>query len=63
MDKWETAAKSQDSLIYYEPTMIRKPENPVVLGDPQHEASGLTTVFRNAPQSLREVESTATFEG
>ena len=63
MDKWETAAKSQNSLIYYEPTMIRRPQNPVVLGDPQHEASGLTTVFRNTPQSLREVESTATFEG
>jgi len=63
LDKWEATAKSQDSLIYYEPTMIREPQNPVVLGDPQHEARGLTTVFRNAPQSLREVESTATFEG
>jgi hypothetical protein len=63
IDKWKAAAKSQPSLIYYEPTMIREPQNPVVLGDPQHEASGLTTVFRNAPQSFREVESAATFEG
>jgi len=63
IDKWEAAAKSQPSLIYYEPTMIREPRNPVVLGDPQHEASGLTVVFRRAPQSLREIESTATFEG
>jgi len=63
IDKWQAAAKSQPSLIYYESTMIRGPQNPVVLGDPQHEAKGLTAVFRNAPQSLREVEATATFEG
>jgi hypothetical protein len=63
LDKWNAAARALDSLIYYEPTMIRGPENPVVLGDPQHEARGLVTVFRNAPQSLRDVESTTTFEG
>lgn len=63
MDKWEATAKSENALIYYEPTMIREPKNPVVLGDPQHEAAGLSVVFKNAPQSLREVEPTATFEG
>ena len=63
MDKWKATAKSLDALIYYESTMIREPRNPVVLGDPQHEAAGFTVVFKNAPQSLREVESTATFEG
>jgi hypothetical protein len=63
LDRWEAAAKGEPSLIYYEPTLIREPENPVVLGDVQHEVRGLTVVFRNAPQSLREVESTTTFEG
>jgi len=63
LDKWQAAAKSSLSLVYYESTMIRKPQNPVVLGDPQHESGGLPVVFRNTPQSLREVESTTTFEG
>jgi len=63
IDKWQACAKSQPSLIYYESTIIREPKNPVVLGDPQHEAANLPVVFRNAPQSLREVEATATFEG
>jgi DNA polymerase IIIc chi subunit len=63
LDKWNAAARALGSLIYYEPTMIRGPQNPVVLGDPQHEVRGLVTVFRNAPQSLRDVESTTTFEG
>lgn len=63
LDKWQLVAKSQPSLVYYEPTMIRNPQNPVVLGDAQHETGGLAVVFRNAPQSLREVESTTTFEG
>jgi len=63
LDKWNAAARTLDGLIYYEPTMIRGPENPVVLGDPQHEVRGFVTVFKNAPQSLRDVESTTTFEG
>lgn len=63
LDRWENAAKALPSLVYYEPTMIREPQNPVVLGDPQHEERGLTVVFRNSPQSLREVEPMATFEG
>lgn len=63
LDRWETAAKALSSLIYYEPTMIREPQNPVVLGDPQHEERNLPVVFRNSPQSLREVEPTATFGG
>ena len=62
-DKWKATAKGNSSLIYYEPTLVRSPTNPVVLGDPQHYAAGLPIVFRNVPQSLREVESTTTFEG
>jgi hypothetical protein len=63
LDRWESAAKGLPSLIYYEPSMIRDPANPVVLGDPQHEERGLPVVFKNSPQSLREIEPTATFEG
>jgi len=62
-DKWKATAKGNSSLIYYEPTLVRSPTNPVVLGDPQHYAAGLPIVFKNVPQSLREVESTTTFEG
>jgi hypothetical protein len=63
MDRWGSASKGLPKLIYYEPTMIRDPQNPVVLGDLQHEKRGLPVVFKNSPQSLREVESTATFGG
>jgi hypothetical protein len=64
-DRWHAVASTLSDLIYYESTMIRVPQNPVVLGDPQHEAANppLTVVFRNSPQSLRDVESSATFEG
>ena len=60
--KWSTVAKAEADLLYSEPTLIRDPEFPVVLGDPQHEKAGKTQVFRNSPQSLREVEATTTFE-
>jgi len=62
-DKWKATAESNPSLIYYEPTLVSLPTSPVVLGDPQHYAADFPVVFRNVPQSLREVESTTTFEG
>jgi hypothetical protein len=43
--------------------MIRDPKYPVLLGDPQHEVNNIPVIFQNAPQSLREVESTTRFEG
>jgi len=62
LDRWEAAANAFDDLLYSESTMIREPQHPVVLGDPQHELLK-KVVFRNTPQSLREVESTTRFEG
>jgi len=62
-DKWKATAESNPSLIYYEPTLVSSPTSPVVLGDPQNYAADFPVVFRNVPQSLREVESTTTFEG
>lgn len=40
-----------------------KPKNDVVLGDPQHEYEDkINVVYRNAPQSLRDVEETTGFK-
>jgi hypothetical protein len=63
LDKWENVAKRESSLIYNESALIREPKNPVVLGDQQHQSHNLPQVFKNSPQSLREVEATTTFEG
>jgi hypothetical protein len=63
LDRWEIVGKSEPALFYYEPGLVRAPQYPVVLGDPQHEKKNLKQVFPNAPQSLREVEATSTFEG
>jgi hypothetical protein len=62
MDKWKSDS-SKEELAYYEYAMTREPKYAVVLGDPQHKSSKKTVVFENAPQSLREVEATATFGG
>ncbi len=63
LDRWEAfALKNQKELVYNEPTMTREPFLPVVLGDPSHEQRTLPQVYRNAPQSLREVEATTTFD-
>jgi hypothetical protein len=56
LDDWSRiAALCGGTLRYVE---YGCPESPVVLGDPQHQHAGLMTVYRNAPQSLREVEET-----
>jgi hypothetical protein len=63
LDRWEAfALKNPKELVYYEPTMTREPFLPVVLGDPSHEQRSLPQVYRNSPQSLREVEATTTFD-
>ena len=43
---------------------FRRPEKSVVLGDPLHEhhKPRLKVVYKNAPQSLREIEETTGFE-
>ena len=61
--KWKECARLTDSLYYYEYIVNNvKPRHDVVLGDPIHEVdSKLETVYKNAPQSLREVEDTLEF--
>lgn len=60
IDRWKSHA-ADDELVYYEQSMTHTPKFPVVLGDAQHKAKKKRVVFENAPQSLREVESSATF--
>ncbi len=60
-DRWERAADSEPTLVYEEYAISDVPTTPVVLGDEQHQQQGFTVVFRNAPSSLREVESMTRF--
>ncbi len=60
-DRWERAADKEPSLVYEEYAISDRPTTPVVLGDEQHQQQDLTVVFRNAPSSLREVESMTRF--
>jgi hypothetical protein len=60
-DRWETAAQQENDLQYVEYAINKLPTKPVVLGDEQHQQQGFTFVFRNSPQSLREVESMTRF--
>ncbi|AWR98138.1 DNA/RNA helicase [Acidianus sulfidivorans JP7] len=61
--KWEDIAQN-NNLKFVE--YIVKPNDPinnVVLGDPDHERrSSVIVVYKNAPQSLRDVEETTAFE-
>ena len=63
--KWERIAEYGDQLVFVEYIFKigknKKPKKNVVLGDPIHEKSDKLTVFKNAPQSLREVEDTLGF--
>lgn len=60
LDRWRNVAQQVgDNLKYAE---YVKPLNPVVLGDPKHKHAGLTVVYENAPQSLRDLEETTGFE-
>ncbi len=62
-DKWKNLAHelSNQDLIFVEYTTIKEPSKNVVLGDPHHERLRIKVVFRNAPQSLRDVEETTGF--
>lgn len=53
----------KQTLSYNEYTLHKPPNKNVVLGDPAHERDQtLKTVYKNAPQSLREIEETTAFE-
>jgi len=63
LDKWKNiASRERDSLRYVEYAIRKQLCHPVVLGDPAHEYSNLDTVYKNAPDSLREIEETCGFE-
>ena len=60
LERWDKLANAYlDSLEYVE---YGATDHPVVLGDLPHEHAGKTVVFRNSPQSLREVEETTGFQ-
>ena len=63
LDRWYQLAKLHGNLLYFEPTMVSPASVPVVLGDLAHTAANLDVAYENAPNSLREVESTTTFQG
>ncbi len=65
LDRWHNIAtrhSDQNELVYSEPAMLREPQRHVILGDSQHHLR-FEEAFENAPQSLRDVEETTTFEG
>ena len=64
LDRWQAYARDNDNLIYNEYARDLEKMKPVVLGDDKHQAetAGVPVVFRNAPQSLRELESETMFE-
>jgi hypothetical protein len=66
LDRWTHLAQQNlgdEGLHYYEAAITAPPQHAVVLGTRQHEENGLDVVFPNAPQTMREVESTFTLKG
>ncbi len=62
LDVWALIATIHRNLKYAEYRPASEPKSPVVLGDPQHQHSGLPVVYKNAPSSLRDIEETTCFE-
>ncbi|MBO1350259.1 MAG: DISARM system helicase DrmA [Hormoscilla sp. GUM202] len=60
-DRWQTVAENENNLVYEEYAIDKDPTMPVVLGDEQHQERNFPVVYRNAPQSLREVEGMTRF--
>jgi len=63
-DLWEKTARfvQEEILAFVEYALFKEPEKHVVLGDPAHEhKKELITVYKNAPQSLRDIEETTGF--
>lgn len=62
METWKTIANKVDDLQFSEYSQGREPRHNVILGDPVHEhKEDLKTVYKNVPQSLREIEETTGF--
>lgn len=62
LDTWQSFARTFSNLLYIEYAISAMPQNPVVLGDPQHQHARLPVVYENVPQSLRDIEETTGFE-
>jgi hypothetical protein len=61
LERWELFAKLfEEELVYSESTFRREASRHVVLGDTGHAPA--QQVYRNAPQSLRDIEATITFD-
>ena len=61
LDRWQTVAENDNNLVYEEYAIDKDPTAPVVLGDDQHQERNFPVVYRNAPQSLRDVEGMTRF--
>jgi len=60
--RWKKIASNVEELKFNEYSMWHEPRSNVILGDPQHEhRDDIETVFKNVPQSLREIEETTGF--
>ena len=69
MDDWNDIASRETGLLYYEFSVIRgNPMHPVVLGDFKHQGidpvtgDHVSVVYRNAQQSLRDMEPETDFQ-
>ncbi|MGH7900679.1 MAG: DISARM system helicase DrmA, partial [Thermodesulfobacteriota bacterium] len=60
LEKWEATANTEADLEYWEKS--GRVQHPIVLGDAAHQHTEITVVYRNAPQSLRDIEETTGFE-
>jgi len=64
LDRWRAIAalhQNPNDLVYCEPAVMRAPRRNVILGDSQHHLR-FDEAFESAPQSLRDVEETTTFQ-
>lgn len=64
-DRWSNIAMEigRNGNLAFVEYSFRLPQKDVVLGDPLHEHNpSLKVVYKNAPQSLREIEETTGFE-
>ena len=63
LDRWQNIARiSGTGLRYVEYQLYPFPRYDVVLGDSWHEYAGRGVIYKNAPQSLRDIEETCGFQ-
>lgn len=65
LDVWRNLAarhQAAPNLVYQEYSLLQNPSHHVVLGDAQHQLRAFDVAYEDAPQSLRDVESTTGFQ-